>query len=239
MKLFKKVREICIIGVGRYGAAIADQLLKDRENNIRVVLVDGDEKHLTPYKDEVEMIYVADCAEQKTLEALNMKDFDVVIVSASNNIEIVAALAEMGVKSIIARATSPRHAQVLRQIGVTLIVSPEEEAGKRTALLVANPNLALYSKNMVELQDGFVSASIHIQNADVFNKKISELGFRNKYHVSVTMINRNNMTYLPEGDFEILENDLLTFIGKTEDIVDVLAFCAHTKNNGNNKKEKR
>ncbi|AXE60808.1 potassium transporter KtrA [[Mycoplasma] phocae] len=235
MKLFKKVREVCIIGIGRYGSAIADQLLKDRENNVRVVLVDGDEKHLIPYKDEVEMIYVADCAEQKTLEALNVTDFDVVIVSASNNIEIVAALAEMGVKSIIARATSPRHAQVLRQIGVTSIVSPEEEAGKRTALIVANPNLTLYSKNMVELQDGFVSASIHIKNVDMFNKKISELGFRNKYNVSVTMINRNNMTYLPEGDFEILENDLLTFIGKTEDIVDALEFCANSKNNRNTK----
>lgn len=65
MSLFKKIREICIIGIGRYGSSVARTLLADRNNNIRIVLVDEDEKHLLPFKDEVEMIYVADCAEQK------------------------------------------------------------------------------------------------------------------------------------------------------------------------------
>ncbi|TPR54319.1 potassium channel family protein [Metamycoplasma neophronis] len=232
MKLFKKVREICIIGMGRFGTAIAKTLLEDRENNIRLVLIDEEEKHLSPFKDEVDMIYVADCAEQKTLEAMNLKDFDVVIVSASNNIEIVAALAEIGVKSIIARATSNRHAQVLKQIGVNLIVSPEEEAGKKTAMIVANPTLTLYSENMVELQDGFVSASITITNPDMIGKKISELGFRNKYNVSIMMIKRDHKSYIPEGDFEIEDKDLLTFIGKLENITEVFELCARNDKKG-------
>ncbi|TPD99428.1 potassium channel family protein [Metamycoplasma equirhinis] len=229
MKIFKKVREICIIGVGRYGSAITKQLLTDRENNLRIILIDSEEKHLTPFKDEVEMIYVADCAEQKSLEAINVKDFDVVIVSASNNIEIVAALCEQGVKSIIARATTRRHAQVLRQIGVHTIISPEEEAGKKTAMLVLNPTLSLYSENMVELQDGFVSASIYARSNEIIDKKISELGFRNKYGVVITMIKREHLTYIPEGDFKILENDLITFIGRVEDVTNVFKFCTNNK----------
>ncbi|MGC7171113.1 potassium channel family protein [Metamycoplasma hominis] len=226
MSLFKKIREICIIGIGRYGSAVARTLLADRNNNIRIVLVDEDEKHLLPFKDEVEMIYVADCAEQKTLESLNIKDFDAVIVGASNNIEIVAALTECGVKTIIARASTKRHAQVLKQICVSSIVCPEEEAGKKTAMLVANPALALYSENMVELQDGFVSASIYVKNPAVANKKISELNFRNKYNVLVTMIKRDKHSYIPEGDFEIKLDDLITLIGQIEDIIQVIEICA-------------
>ncbi|WP_027122548.1 TrkA family potassium uptake protein [Metamycoplasma spumans] len=232
MRLFKKVREICIIGMGRFGSAIVKTLLEDRENNIRLVLVDEDEKHLLPFKDEVESIYVADCAEQKTLESINVKDFDAVIVSASNNIEIVAALAEVGVKSIIARATSHRHAQVLKQIGVQSIVMPEVETGKKTAMLVANPTLTLYSEHMVELQDGFVSASITIKNPDMIGKKISDLGFRNKYGVSITMIKRDHKSYIPEGDFEIKDDDLLTFIGKLENITEVFEICAKVDKKG-------
>ena len=88
----KKSREICIIGLGRFGSAIADQLLKDKKNKIKLVLIDKDEKHLIPFKDEVNAIYVADAAERKTLEAINVVDFDVVIVATSDNIEITAAL---------------------------------------------------------------------------------------------------------------------------------------------------
>ncbi|TPE58089.1 TrkA family potassium uptake protein [[Mycoplasma] falconis] len=228
MKLFKKTREICIIGVGRFGSTIAKHLLEDREHNLRIVLIDEDEKHLLPFKDEVDLIYVADCADQKTLDSINVKDFDVVIVAASNNIEIVAALAEIGVKTIIARATSTRHARVLRQIGVTSIVSPEVEAGKRTAMLVANPTLSSYSENIVELQDGFLSASIYVKNPSLFNKKISELSLRQEFGVSVTMIKRDHTSYLPDGDFEVHEDDLLTFIGKLEDITNVFEFFSKT-----------
>lgn len=81
----KKSREICIIGLGRFGSAIADQLLKDKKNKIKLVLIDKDEKHLIPFKDEVNAIYVADAAERKTLEAINVVDFDVVIVATSKS----------------------------------------------------------------------------------------------------------------------------------------------------------
>ncbi|AZG68681.1 potassium channel family protein [Mycoplasma struthionis] len=229
MRKYWNAGQICIIGLGRYGSAIAKQLLSERENNLRLILVDQDEKHLTPFRDEVDMIYVADCAEQKTLEAINVIDFDVVIVATSDNIEIIAALKEMGVNSIIARASSKRHAQVLRQIGVKLIVSPEEEAGKKTAMLVTYPTLTAHSEYFVELQDGFVSTSVIVKNPNIFNKKISELQFRNKYDALITMIKRNGQSYIPEGDFTIEENDLVTFIGLLDNVAIVSEFCATQK----------
>ncbi|AZZ65286.1 TrkA family potassium uptake protein [Metamycoplasma phocicerebrale] len=225
MKLFKKIREICIIGVGRFGQAIVQKLLSDRENNIRLVIVDQEEKPLLQFKDEVDSIYIADCADRRTLESINIKEFDVVIVATSDNIEIVAALSEMGVNTIIARASNPRHARVLRQIGVTYIVSPEEEAGKKTAILVSDNALTHFSENIVEIQDEFVSSSIYIKNPELFNKKIGELDLRNKYDVSVSLIKRNSKFFLPSGNFEILENDLITFIGKLEDIIKVTQYC--------------
>ena len=94
----KKTRDICIIGLGRFGHKIAEQLLEDKTNNIRIALVDKDEKHLLPFKDEVNSIYILDAAEKKALEAINIADFDVVIIATSDNIEIAAALNEIGIK---------------------------------------------------------------------------------------------------------------------------------------------
>ncbi|WP_330463251.1 potassium channel family protein [Metamycoplasma gateae] len=230
MKLFRKVREICVIGIGRFGQAIVQKLLSDRNSNIRLVLIDQDEKHLLQFKDEVDSIYIADCADRKTLESLNVKEFDVVIVATSNNIEIVAALSEIGVKTVIARASNSRHSRVLRQIGVTWIVSPEEETGKKTAILVSDNAITNFTENIVEIQDGFVSSSIYIKNNEIFNKKIRDLSFRSKYNVLVSLIKREDKFFLSSGDFEIQENDLITFIGKLEDIIDVTEFCTRVNN---------
>lgn len=225
MRLFKKIREICIIGLGRFGSAIAEQLLCDRDNNIRIALIDKDEKHLLPFKNEVDSIYIADSAERKALESLNIDQFDAVIVATSDNIEVVAALVEIGVKKIIARATSKRHANVLKQIGVNSIISPEEEAGKRVALIVANPSFTANSEMIAEIQDGYVTGTVAVTNPSIIDKKIRDIGFRNKHFVSVELVKRGSESFLPDGEFIIKSGDLLTFVGMTENVTKVFEFC--------------
>ena len=205
----KKSREICIIGLGRFGSAIADQLLKDKKNKIKLVLIDKDEKHLIPFKDEVNAIYVADAAER--------------------NIEITAALSEVGAKKIIARANSKRHANVLKQIGVNIIISPEEEAGQRAALLVANPSFTLYSQMVVELQDGYVTGSTYIKNPALIGKMIKDLRFREQHEVLIVIVKRGTRSFLPAGTFTLQKDDLITIVGATDDVIDIFDLCASEK----------
>ncbi|RMA79126.1 trk system potassium uptake protein TrkA [Metamycoplasma subdolum] len=214
----KKIRTICIIGVGRFGSAITEALLADREHKIRLALLDKDEKVLSKFKDDVDEIYVADTAERKTLEAVNIDNYDVVIAASSDNIEIVAALSEIGVKKIIARATSKRHANVLKQIGVSTIISPEEEAGERVALLVANPSFLEYSQALHEVQDGFVVGSVNIKNPKFFNTKIKEINVRSQYQVNMVLVKRGVSSYIPDGDFVLQEDDIITMIGEPDGV---------------------
>lgn len=223
----KKTRDICIIGLGRFGHKIAEQLLEDKTNNIRIALVDKDEKHLLPFKDEVNSIYILDAAEKKALEAINIADFDVVIIATSDNIEIAAALNEIGIKKIIARANSKRHANVLKQIGVNIIISPEEEAGQKTALLVANPSFILYSQMLVELQDGYVTGSVYIKNPELIGRQIKNLGLREKYNVSIVIVKRGTESFLPSGSFVLDNADLITIVGTTENVTEAFSYCAN------------
>lgn len=210
-----------------FGHKIAEQLLEDKTNNIRIALVDKDEKHLLPFKDEVNSIYILDAAEKKALEAINIADFDVVIIATSDNIEIAAALNEIGIKKIIARANSKRHANVLKQIGVNIIISPEEEAGQKTALLVANPSFILYSQMLVELQDGYVTGSVYIKNPELIGRQIKNLGLREKYNVSIVIVKRGTESFLPSGSFVLDNGDLITIVGTTENVTEAFSYCAN------------
>ena len=225
----KKTRDICIIGLGRFGHKIAEKLLEDKTNNIRIALVDKEEKHLLPFKDEVDSIYVLDAAEKKALEAINISDFEVVIIATSENIEIAAALNEMGIKKIIARAKSKRHSNVLKQIGINIIISPEEEAGQKTALLVANPSFILYSQMLVELQDGYVTGSVYIKNPKLVGREIKSLGLREKYNVSIVIVKRGTESFLPSGSFVLDNEDLITIVGTTENVTQAFSYCANEK----------
>ncbi|TNK95793.1 potassium transporter KtrA, partial [Mycoplasmopsis pullorum] len=168
----KHKEDICVIGTGRFGQAIIGQLLK---MNKSVFVIDKIEENVKMYANEVERAVVADAADMKALEALKIYQMETVVVAVPDNIEIVAALLELGIKNIIARATSKRHARVLKQIGVNVIIRPESESGIRTALIAANDNFIKYSQNLLELGDNFVVGTTIIKNVELDGKMIREL----------------------------------------------------------------
>ncbi|WP_027120613.1 potassium channel family protein [Mycoplasmopsis lipofaciens] len=210
----KNNEDICVIGANRFGGAVIGQLSK---MNRSLLIIDKDEEVLKTYTDIAQKIVIADAADMRALKALNIQDMDTVVVTVPNNIEIVAALLELKVKNIIARATSRRHARVLEQIGVNVIVRPEYEAGVRTALIAANPNFIKYSKNLQEIGDDFVMGTTLITNQTLVNKSIKDVNFH-EYGISVVLIKRGVEIILPNGLTTLKYNDLLTILGKVEDV---------------------
>ncbi|MGX9340710.1 potassium channel family protein [Mycoplasma sp. 128] len=223
-----KIVEICIIGMGRYGQSVVQNLIKTYDNKLHLTLIDESEKNLIPFRDEVNKVFVADAADPKALMAMAINDIETVVVATGDNIEIVAALQEIGIKNIIARANSVRHSRVLKQIGVNVIISPEEEAGIKTALIVANQSLISYSQDLEDAGDGFVFGSAYIKNPKLAKKTIRELDVRSK-NASIVLIKRGLSSFLPEGDFVIEEGDLVTVIAKLEDIINIIDWFSEVK----------
>ncbi len=212
--LRKKKDDICVIGAGRFGSAVIGQLSK---MNCSILLIDKDEESLKNFSDMVQKIVIADAADMRALKALNVQEIDTVVVAVPENIEIVATLLELKVKNIIARATSKRHARVLQQIGVNVIIRPEYEAGVRTALLAANPNFIKYSANLKEIGDGFVMGTTLLTNPKLIDKEIKNLNFYDS-GISIVLIKRGAENILPNGLTVLKEGDLITILGKVEDV---------------------
>ncbi|QBF34504.1 TrkA family potassium uptake protein [Mycoplasmopsis phocirhinis] len=213
-------QNICVIGAGRFGSAVIKQLLTMK---VSLLVIDKDEMNLKAFKDTVNNLIIADAADTKSLKALGIEDMDIIVVATNENIEIVAALTELKINNIIARAHSERHANVLRQIGVKVIIKPEQEAGVRTALLAANPNFAKYSKDLQELGDGFVMGTTILSSSNFINKTLKECKFVEK-GVSVVLIKRGTQSILPSGFSVLQKDDLITFLGKVDDVTHVFGL---------------
>lgn len=153
-------KDICVIGVGKFGSAIVNQLIEMKRH---VFAIDSEEIKLTKVS-RITSTAIADAADIDTLKSLGINQFNTVIVAAEDNVEIVAALIELGVKHVIAKAKSIRHERVLRQIGVDVVVNPDAEAGIRTALIATNTNFIKYSELLQEVGDGYAIGSTIVNN---------------------------------------------------------------------------
>ncbi|ADE19466.1 potassium channel family protein [Mycoplasma crocodyli] len=218
--------DICVIGTGRFGQAIISQLLKMGKS---VFIIDKDEKSAQVFADEVQRIVITDAADMRVLKSLEIDQFETVVVAVADNIEIVAALLELNIKNIIARATSKRHARVLKQIGVHVIIRPEQESGIRTALIAANDNFIKYSNNLQELDGGFVLGTTIIQNNKIVGVPLKNLGFNDR-GITVVLIKRGPTSMRATGDVVLQLNDLVTLIGDVRDVTAALGWCNENKN---------
>ncbi|UUM20097.1 MULTISPECIES: TrkA family potassium uptake protein [unclassified Mycoplasma] len=213
----KYKNDIAVIGTGRFGRAVIDQLIT---MNKSVLVIDKDEESARNFVDDVQRVVIADAAEIKALKGIGIENIETVVVAVSDNIEIVAALQEQGVKNLIVRAINERHARVLNQIGVNIIIRPEHEAGIRTALIAGNRHFIDYSANLKELGDNFVLGTTKVISENFSDKKIRDLNFNN-FGVTIVLIKRGAVTIRPQGDTELKREDLVTIIGEIADVTHI------------------
>ncbi|QZE12281.1 TrkA family potassium uptake protein [Mycoplasma sp. Ms02] len=218
----KNKNDICVIGNGRFGQAVIDQLLK---MNKSLFIIDKDPETAKMYAKEVERIVITDAADIKALKEIKIDQMETVVVAAPDNIEIIASLLELKIKNIIARATSEKHALVLKQIGVKVIIRPEYESGIRTALIAANNSFISYSENIQEIDADFVVGNVEIKNAEIHNKMIKNLDLNQK-GITIILVKRRDVVMRAFGDFELQVGDKISIVGKVKDVTEGMEWLA-------------
>jgi trk system potassium uptake protein len=131
-KTSKKI--VAVIGLGRFGEAVAKQL---QSLGHEVIGIDGDMRIVQSLADELPHIVQADATETEALAALGVSDVDFAVVAIGEDLESstlsVLALSELGVKNIWAKAATRRHGIILERLGVSRVVYPEAEMGMALA----------------------------------------------------------------------------------------------------------
>jgi trk system potassium uptake protein TrkA len=124
-------QRILVIGLGRFGAALAESLA---QQGCEVVAVDTDMDAVDAIKNRVTYALEMDSSDPQALRAIDPHTCQAAVVSIGENFEgavlSVAALKELGVGTIIARATSARHARILHAAGAHRVLELESEMGR-------------------------------------------------------------------------------------------------------------
>lgn len=209
--------QVAVIGLGRFGFHVARQM---HEAGHDVLAIDVDPKNVESIADYSSRAVVLDARDKERLEALGLRDFDVVVVSLGERIDASALVAlhlkEMGVRRLITKAGSEDHGKLLELIGVSQVVFPEREAAERLARRLGSPNLLDY----IDFGDEY---SLHetAPPASFLGKTLRELQLPNRFGVRVLAV-RDALTEKvevnPGADFRIKDSDALLLLGRNEDL---------------------
>ena len=207
----KREAGILVIGLGRFGSAIAatlDRLGQD------VLAVERDPDLVAQWTGRIPLVE-ADAANPEALEQVGAREFSVAVVGVGSYLEasvlITGNLVDMGTPQIWAKAVSTEHARILQRIGAHHVVLPEADAGARVAHLVSGKLL-----DYIEVEDGFTIVKMRPPR-EVQGFTLAQSKVRERYGVTVIGVKSPGEEFLyATPETRISANDLLIVSGHAD-----------------------
>jgi trk system potassium uptake protein TrkA len=200
------MRQFAVIGLGRFGYSVAETLIK---KGAQVLAIDKDEERVQKISEIATYAVTLDATDEKTLKSIGVQNVDVAVVSIGEDIEasvlVVMILKEMGLKEIVAKAITDLHARILVNLGVSKVIFPEREMGKRLANSLIMPTVM----DFIQLSDEYSIAEIPAPK-EFGGKTLKELGIRARYNMNVLAIRRKVPTLIDEGETSYSEETIIS-----------------------------
>ncbi len=212
------MKQFVVIGIGRFGGALAQRLY---ELGHEVLAIDLDEEEIQKISDGVTHAVTADATDESVLKSLGVRNFDVGVVSIGSDVQasifITVMLKELGVKYVAAKAQNDIHAKVLLKLGADRVVFPERDMGERVAHNLISTNILEF----IELSPEYSILEI-VAPHNWVGKDLRDLNLRSRFGVNVVAIknikDEDAMNVSPKADDPINEGDVLIVIGSNDDL---------------------
>jgi len=207
--------QFAVIGLGRFGASAALELVKMGH---MVLGVDGDNKIVEKYADRLTRTVIADVSDSATVEELGFENYDVVLVAIGENMQAsllcVVHLKTLGIRNVWVKASSHAHHLILNKLGVARIVHPEEEMGLRVAQALSYPMVNDY----IPLGNGEFVVEIRISDR-LEGQKLSNV-FREGPDLPKVLLlkHRSRAAVNPPADHILHAKDILVMYGTLDSL---------------------
>ena len=134
----KNVTAYGIVGLGRFGEALARELAG---SGAELLVMDRDEERVREMRELTENALVVNTLDKKTLSETGIQNCDVAIVCIGEHMEssilTTLNLVSLGIPTVISKATSPEHGEILTRLGAE-VVYPERDMAERLANRLVN-----------------------------------------------------------------------------------------------------
>ena len=172
------MKSILLIGLGRFGRHIAEELNKLGHE---VMAVDENEDRVNAVLSIVTNAQIGDSTNAEFLEALGVRNFDVCIVAISGNFQ-----------------SSLETTSLLKELGAKMVVSRAE----RAAIRYGSDHVLDY----IELDHDHAILEVSVPSAWI-GKTVGDINIRKKYSINILGIKRNGIADVNIDSDTVLPGD--------------------------------
>jgi trk system potassium uptake protein len=219
MAVAKKLQFV-VIGMGSFGSALARRLAG---HGCRVTGLDADRERIALLGDVLYEPVIGDATDRATLEHLNLRDATAVIISLGEDItqSLLATLhaRAVGADRVIVKGVTKEHGQILKSLGVSRVIFPEEEMAAALGDRLLWPNIVDFLP--IDPEYSFVEIAVPESFA---GKTVIELDLRRRYGIWVVGVKdamTGKLEMFPGGDFKLGLDQLLLVIGRQSDLSEI------------------
>ncbi len=178
------MKSILLIGLGRFGRHIADQL---NQLGHQVMAVDHNEERINDVLGIVTNAQIGDSTNAEFLESLGIRNFDVCIVAIGNDfqssLETTSLLKELGAKLVVSRAERDVQQKFLLRNGADEVIYPEKQVAKWAAIRYSSDHILDY----IELDKNNAIIEVTVPE-NWIGLSIGQIDIRKKYNINIMAI---------------------------------------------------
>ncbi len=207
---------IIIVGCGKVGQKLAEQLSREQDQNITVVDLKYNVVQDVVNQNDV-MGVVGSGASIEILEEAGIKTADILIaVTGSDELNLLCCLLarKRGDCQTIARVRKPEYTREIRLIkddlGISLVINPEQMAARAIARNLRFPSaieIDTFAKSRVEVLKFKVP-----ENSVLDNMVISDMSAKLGCDILICGIERGHDAFIPDGNFVIKNGDMVSIV---------------------------
>lgn len=205
------MKTILLIGLGRFGRHVAEQLNKlDHE----VMAVDSNEERVNAVLPLVTNAQIGDSTKEEFLRDLGVDNYDVCIVAIGkdfqSSLETTSLLKELGARFVVSRAEQDFQEKFLLRNGADEVVYPEKQMAKWTAIRYSADHILDY----IKLDDEHSIFEVTVPKSWL-GMSIGQIDIRKKYNINILATkNQGKMNMVITPDTVLTADKTLLVLGE-------------------------
>ncbi|MBE7029879.1 MAG: Trk system potassium transporter TrkA [Ruminococcaceae bacterium] len=207
---------IIIVGCGKVGEKLIEQLSREEEHNITLIDTNADVVQEVVNEYDV-MGVVGSGVDVDTLAEAGIAKADVLIaVAGSDELNLMLCLMakKLGDCQTIARVRKPEYFKTIHlikeELGLAMVVNPEYTSANEIARILRFPTaikIDTFAKGRVEILKFLVP-----QDCILNSMKVMDISSKLKSGILICGVERGEEAFIPSGNFEIQSGDFLSIV---------------------------
>lgn len=198
-----------IIGLGRFGYALAIELATADAD---IMVLDRDEEKVRELRDYTDNAYVVHNLDKKSLAETGIQNCDVAIVCIGSHMDTsiltTLNLVSLGIPTVISKATSIEHGEILEKLGAE-VVYPERDMAIRLAHRLETSKIL----DFVQLSEKISISKLNVPDK-IIGMAVREVNPRKEFGTNIIAIeNKGSVIDNVDPDYKFRAGDILFISG--------------------------